>query len=106
MTTKKRRFLGLFEKLAGKKQKQLAGRKFIVEALEERSMLTAVGLASIANVTVPAGTSYLLPLNASDTGNDVSAILSSIEQRLDGDADPHAADEHKHRVSPSRATER
>jgi cyclophilin family peptidyl-prolyl cis-trans isomerase len=78
MTPHNRRFFGLLgKKVEKKKLKSPARRKCSVEVLEDRNMLSTVGLASIANQTIPQGQSILIPLNATDSGNDVHFLVTS-----------------------------
>ena len=41
-------------------------RRLAFEGLEQRQLLSAVGLNAISNITLPAGTSYMVALNGSD----------------------------------------
>ncbi len=47
-------------------------RRIGFEALENRCLLSAVGLGSIANVTLPAGTTMFIPLAGSEAGQTLS----------------------------------
>ena len=49
-----------------KKPLCVPARRLGFESLEHRQLLSSVGLASISNITLPAGTSYLVALNGSD----------------------------------------
>jgi cyclophilin family peptidyl-prolyl cis-trans isomerase len=52
-------------------------RRLGFEGLEHRQMLSTVGLNSISNVTLPAGTSVMVALNGTDTGNTVQFGVTS-----------------------------
>ena len=47
-------------------------RRAAFEPLESRWLLSSVGFSPIANVTLPAGTTVFVPLNANDPGKTVS----------------------------------
>jgi cyclophilin family peptidyl-prolyl cis-trans isomerase len=52
-------------------------RRLVFESLENRQLLSTVGLSSIPTVTVPAGASVLVALNGSDSGNTVKFGVTS-----------------------------
>src|SRR5271166_6240879 len=47
-------------------------RRIGFESLENRRLLSSIGLSTISNVTLPAGTSIMVPLNGSDPGQTVN----------------------------------
>lgn len=55
-------------------------RRIGFECLENRRLLSSVGLNAISNVTLPAGTSIMVALNGSDPGKDITfgATTSSL----------------------------
>ncbi len=55
-----------------KKPARVLTRRLGFESLEHRRLLSTVGLSAISNVTLPAGTSVLVPLNGSDSGQTIT----------------------------------
>ncbi len=55
-----------------KKPAGFLNRHLAFEGLEQRRLLTTIALSPISNVTLPAGTSVMVPLNGTDPGNTIS----------------------------------
>ena len=60
-----------------KRPVSVLARRLGFEDLEHRRLLSTVGLSAISNVTLPAGTSVMVPLNGTDPGQTVKFSVTS-----------------------------
>ncbi len=63
----------------GMKPAKIRKRRIGFEGLEDRRLLSSVGLSAISNVTLPAGTSVMVALNGNDPGQTVNFGVSSTD---------------------------